>query len=95
MTLLCDPQAPGASEHIHLVLPGEACEVVGVQGLLGLLDRLRELAARVRVVRLDVAVDHAPFTPAQAYAAVRAGEVVCWAKRGTDGRVTHSWHASG
>ncbi len=92
VTLLCDPQAPGASEHTHLVLPGEACEVVGAQGLLGLLARLRELAARVRVVRLDVAVDHAPFTPAQAYAAVRAGEVVCWAKRGTDGRVTHSWH---
>jgi hypothetical protein len=92
VTLLGEPQAPGASEHLHLVLPGEACEVVGAQGLLELLAQLRELAAQVRVVRLDVAVDHAPFSPVEAYAALMAGQVVCWAKRGRDGRVTHSWH---
>jgi hypothetical protein len=92
VTLLGEPQAPGASEHLHLVLPGEACEVAGVDGLLRLLRRLRDLATEVRVVRLDVAVDRAPFDPEVALAAVKGGQVVCHAKRGRDGLVAHSWH---
>jgi DNA relaxase NicK len=90
VTLLGEPQAPGASERLHLVLPGEACEVAGVDGLLRLLRCLRDLATEVRVVPLDVAVDRARFDPEAALAAVKGGQVVCHAKRCRDGLVAHS-----
>ena len=35
-----------------------------------------------------------PFTPADAYAAVQAGHVVSWVKRGRDGTVSYAWHSS-
>lgn len=76
-----------------MVLPGETC-AVGVDALLQLLTRLRMWAVRTAVARLDLAVDGVPFTPADAYAAVRAGHTVSWVKRGRDGAISHVWHSS-
>lgn len=92
-TLLSEYLSTGAEDNAHVVMPGEAC-AVGVDALLQLLTRLRMWSSRSAVARLDLAVDAVPFTPWDAYAAVQAGYVVSWVKRGRDGTVSHSWHAS-
>ncbi len=92
-TLLSEYLSRGAEDNAHVVMPGEAC-AVGVDALLQLLTRLRMWSARCAVARLDLAVDGVPFTPSDAYRAVRAGQVVSWVKRGRDGMVSHAWHAS-
>ncbi len=92
-TLLSEYLSRGAEDNAHVVMPGETC-AVGVDALLQLLTRLRMWSARCAVARLDLAVDGVPFTPADAYRAVQAGQVVSWVKRGRDGTVSHAWHAS-
>jgi hypothetical protein len=92
-TLLSEYLSRGAEDNAHVVLPGAAC-AVGVDALLQLLTRLGLWSSRCAVARLDLAVDRVPFTPADAYAAVRAGHVVSWVKRGRDGTVSHAWHSS-
>jgi hypothetical protein len=92
-TLLSEYLSKGAEDNAHVVMPGEAC-TVGVDALLQLLTRLRMWSGRCAVARLDLAVDGVPFTPADAYRAVRSGQVVSWVKRGRDGTVGHAWHAS-
>lgn len=92
-TLLSEYLSKGAEDNAHLVIPGETC-AVGVDALLQLVTRLRMWSSRSKVVRLDLAVDRVPFTPADAYEAVLAGQVVSWVKRGRDGTVSHVWHAS-
>ncbi|MGH7883515.1 MAG: replication initiation factor domain-containing protein [Candidatus Dormibacteraceae bacterium] len=84
----------GAEENVHIKLPGKACQRIGVDGLLTLIDRLQRRAARYQVVRLDLTVDDVPFTPQDAYQAVKENEVISWAKRGRDGLVSHSWVAN-
>ena len=92
-TLLSESQSKGAEDNVHAVLPGEVCGV-GVDPLLQLLTRLRMWSSRCAVARLDLAVDGAPFTPADAYRAVLDGHTVAWVKRGRDGTVGHAWHSS-
>jgi hypothetical protein len=92
-TILADPQAPGTEDHVHVVLPGEAC-AVGVGALLQLLTRLRMWSIRCEVGRLDLAVDGVPFTPADAYEAVQQRQTVSWVKRGSDGLLHHTWKSS-
>src|SRR6266536_5493986 len=92
-TLLSEYLSRGAEDNAHVVLPGETC-AVGVDALLQLLTRLRMWSSRSAVARLDLAVDAVPFTPADAYAAVRAGHTVSWVKRGRDGAISHVWHSS-
>jgi hypothetical protein len=92
-TLLSECQSRGAEDNVHAVIPGEAC-AIGVDPLLQLLTRLRMWSTRCAVARLDLAVDGVPFTPADAYRAVRAGHTVAWVKRGRDGVVGHAWHSS-
>jgi hypothetical protein len=89
-TLLADPQAPGARDHVHVVLSGEGC-AIGVDALLQLLVRLRMWSLRCEVARLDLAVDGVPFTPVDAYRAVQRCQIVSWVKRGRDGLVHHTW----
>jgi hypothetical protein len=88
-TLLSEYLARGGEDNAHVVMPGEACSL-SVDALLQLLTRLRMWSVRCAVARLDLAVDGVPFTPADAYRAVLAGEVVSWVKRGRDGTVSHS-----
>ncbi len=92
-TVLSGCQAKGVEENVHVVLPGEACGV-GVDALLQLIGRLRMWSTRCEVGRLDLAVDGVPFTPQDAYRAVREGHTVSWVKRGRDGAVSHTWTAS-
>jgi DNA relaxase NicK len=92
-TVLSDCQSKGAEDNVHVVLPGGACSV-GVDALLQLVERLRMWSTRCEVVRLDLAVDGVPFTPADAYRAVLAGQTVSWVKRGRDGLIGHGWHSS-
>jgi hypothetical protein len=92
-TLLSEYLSRAADDNAHVVLPGEVC-AVGVDALLQLLTRLRMWSSRFTVARLDLAVDGVPFKPADAYAAVLAGHVVSWVRRGRDGTVSHVWHAS-
>jgi DNA relaxase NicK len=61
---------------------------------LQLVERLRMWSTRCEVVRLDLAVDGVPFTPADAYRAVLAGQTVSCVKRGRDGLIGHGWHSS-
>jgi Replication initiation factor len=91
-TLLADPQAPGARDHVHVVLSGEGC-AIGVDAVLQLLVRLRMWSMRCEVARLDLAVDGVPFTPVDAYLAVQRRQVVSWVKRGRDGLVHHTWRS--
>jgi Replication initiation factor len=56
-------------------IPGEACELLGLEGLVRLSDRLQ-----LRTTRLDLAWDTDLFTPAQVRAAHAAGDAVTHAK---------------
>jgi len=53
--------------------PGEACEFLG-------LERLRVLFCNADIARADVALDHAPFTPAQLADEARKGNIRCKSK---------------
>lgn len=54
--------------------PGEACEFLG-------LERLRTLFCNAELARADVALDRAPFTPAELASEVRRGNVRCKSKQ--------------
>jgi Replication initiation factor len=92
-TLLTECYSKGAADNVHVVFPGEACHV-GAHELLRLSYRLSCRATRFEVTRLDLAVDGVPFTPHDAYQAVKDGHTVSWVKRGRDGVIAHSWIAS-
>lgn len=61
--------ASGDRADIHVVFPGEACEVVGAGLVLALALNLA-----VKVTRIDLAVDGAAFTPEMAYKAFKGGQ---------------------
>lgn len=67
---------PGADNMPPVLIdaPGSACELLGLEGL-------RELFCNAQLSRADIALDGAPFTPREAAAWVRAGNVRCKSKR--------------
>jgi DNA relaxase NicK len=58
------------TDEIHVRLPGEACEALGLVNVLALASLLN-----LRATRLDAAADYCPFTPQHLYEARKRGLV--------------------
>ena len=68
-------------QHVHLVMPGEACEAVIPDEIIKLFRWLADDTIKYNVTRLDLAVDKAPFSPLEFYEALKQGDLVSLAKR--------------
>jgi len=84
---------PNLGTHCHLEIKGEAIDAIGQLRVFEFLEALNYLkappedgqaerkAARWSVRRIDIALDHMPFTPRQCYDALSRGDMRCSASR--------------
>lgn len=82
---------PEGSELHGVGFSGEVCQKLGDAELLALIDRIVAWGGRVKCSRIDLALDHVPFTPLMAREALERGQVVCRAARNERGQVAHDW----
>jgi DNA relaxase NicK len=74
----------GDVEYFHFEIPGQACELIPWEIFQGFEDVLRSnYPDRYHYTRLDIAFDHAPFTPQDIEDAISNGKVRSLAKRET------------
>ena len=69
------------SEDVYLVMPGEVCEILGVENLVS-IGTLLDL----KPTRIDSAIDYAPFTPRHLNEAYKQGCINTRVRRGGKGR---------
>lgn len=72
---------------VFVEVPGAGCDELGLSALV-------ELGARLRVSRLDLAVDNCPFTPAEIRDAWRSGHVRTRCKVPDNARADRQWRTS-
>ena len=71
-------------EYFHFEIPGQACELIPWDRFRAFDDELRiTYPDRYHYTRLDIAFDHAPFTPQDVEDAISNGKVRSLAKRET------------
>jgi hypothetical protein len=75
VTLRCEPVNKSEGDHWTLEIPGQACQIVGYENLCELYQSLQREAVKVRVNRVDVAVDNCPFEPYKLHEAAIVGAV--------------------
>jgi len=69
------------SDHVHLELPGDACDCLPPDKMITLFKLLDDYGLRYTVKRLDIAFDGLSFTPGDVYRAILDGKLNSFANR--------------
>jgi DNA relaxase NicK len=78
------PHDPEEYDRWTLELPGQACQILGIDGLKKVYNWFAVNCRHFQVARIDLAVNNCPFTPSDLYKAIEGNQVKTWIKRNTD-----------